>query len=197
MNMKLILISTGVVLAGLAQATTLSFHGVADDFFEAYISTSDTVQGTQFAAQAGTWQGGGAGGSVTLTPFVTNYLHIQARDVFGAPSMFIGQASLDNTDFYFGNLTQNLLTNTSDWNLSLTGFGSNYGTPADLGQNGTGAWGTQSQVDINAHRLWSTPNGGGGEQYFSVAIYTDVVPEPFTMVGLAGVAALALRRRKK
>jgi len=196
--MKLLLIASGVGLAALSQATTLTCTGVADDFFEAYISTNDSIQGTMFAQQTGTWQGGGATGSVTLTPFVTNYLHIQARDTFGAPSMFIGQASLSDTDFYFGNLTQNLLTNPTDWDLSLTGFGSNYVTPADLGQNGTGPWGNQTSVDINARRLWSTPNGGGGEHYYSVAIYTDAVPEPFTMVGLGvfGIAA-AMRKRKQ
>ncbi|MFM9873821.1 MAG: PEP-CTERM sorting domain-containing protein [Fimbriimonadaceae bacterium] len=195
--MKLVLIASGVGLAALSQATTLTFTGVADDFFDAYVSTNDSVQGTLFAQQTATWQSGGATGSITLTPFVTNYLHVKARDAFGAPSMFIGQASLDNTDFEFLNTTQSILTNTADWNLSLTGFGSGYFTPADLGQNGTGPWGTQGNVNINARRLWSTPNGGGGEQYFSIAIRSNAVPEPMTMVGLAVLGLVASRRKLK
>ncbi|MCE9559908.1 MAG: PEP-CTERM sorting domain-containing protein, partial [Armatimonadetes bacterium] len=119
---------------------------------------------------------------------------IRARDVFGAPSMIVGEASLSDTGFAFGNATQNLLTTTADWNLSLTGFGAGYFTPTDIGANGTGPWGTQSGISNNARRLWSGQTGG--EHYFSVPIYA-AVPEPATALAmLAGAGALVLRRRR-
>ena len=190
--MRIYLIGIGLVMAGFAQATTLTFEAVADDTFTAYISTDDTVLGTQFLSQVGTWQNGGGVGSIGLTAGVTNYLHVIAMDQFGAPSMLIGEASLDDGLFEFGNSSQTLLTNTTEWNLSLTGFGVNYFTPSDLGQNGTGPWGIQSNIDINARRLWSQQTGG--EHYFSVAI--NPVPEPISLIGL-GAFGLLLRRKKK
>lgn len=190
--MRIAFVAVGLAASVLAQATTLTFTGVADDFFEAYLSTNDSVQGTLICAQTGTWQSGGATGSITLVANVTNYLHIQARDAFGAPFMMIGQASLSDAGFEFLNSTQSMLTNPNDWVVSNTGFGSNYVTPTDLGQNGTGAWGTQANVNINARRIWSAQ--ATGEQYFSVAIRP--VPEPLSLFGLAGVAFLAARKRK-
>lgn len=190
--MRFAFFAMGLAAGVVAQATTLTFTGVADDFFEAYLSTNDTVQGTLICQQTNTWQNGGASGSISLVPNVTNYLHVQARDAFGAPSMFIGQASLSDAGFEFLNNTQTMLTNPNDWQLSLTGFGVNYFTPTDLGPNGTGAWGTQSNIDINARRLWS--NQTAGEHYFSIAIRP--VPEPFTLIGIAGLAFVAARKRK-
>lgn len=179
--------------AQFASATTLTFSGVADDFFEAYISTSDSVQGTQFAAQTGTWQAGTVTGTTVLTPNVVNYLHIRARDTFGAPSMLVGEAWLDDANFAFPNAAQNLLTNNTDWSLSLTGFGVNDLIPTVVGQNGQNVWGTQSGISLSAKRLWS--NQTQGEHYFTVAI--TPVPEPATMVALGLGAAGLLRRRSR
>ncbi|MCE9557475.1 MAG: hypothetical protein K8R88_00845, partial [Armatimonadetes bacterium] len=61
-----------------AHATSLTLSMVADDYYEAYISTSDAVQGTQFSAQVNTWQFGTVTGSTALTAGMTNYLHIRA-----------------------------------------------------------------------------------------------------------------------
>jgi hypothetical protein len=174
-----------------AFATNLTFHGVADDFFDAYISTDDTVQGTLFASQTATWQSGGAGGTVALTAGVDNYLHVRARDVFGAPSMFIATASLSDSAFKFANQTQQINTNATDWQLSLTGFGQNYFAPTDLGKNGTLVWGNLALVDSNARHLWSQQTAG--EHYFSLKI--ESVPEPLTLLALPAV--LLLRRKKK
>lgn len=181
-------------LIGSASATTLTFTGVADDFFEAYISTNDSVEGTQFLAQTNTWQAGAVTGNVALTAGVTHYLHIRARDVFGAPSMLVGEASLSDAGFSFDNNTQGLLTNATDWKVSLTGFGSNYQTPAVVGQNGQNVWGTHAGISLNALRIWSTTSGGGGEHYFTARI--NAVPEPASMVAL-GLGALALVRRRR
>lgn len=182
----------GIVAAGsFASATTLNLAMVADDFFEAYISTSDMVQGTQFAAQTSTWQGGAVLGSTTLTAGQTNWLHVRARDVFGAPSMLIGQLGLSDSQFWFDNNSQSLLTDAVDWKVSLTGFGSGYFTPTIIGQNGGGPWGTQSGISMNAMRIWSSQTAG--EHYFSVRINT--VPEPATL-SLIGIGLAAIARRR-
>lgn len=192
--MKNILCLATLVAAGGASATTLTFTGVADDFFEAYLSTNDSVQGTQFVAQVNTWQSGAVTGNIVLTPNVTHYLHIRARDTFGAPSMFIGSASLSDNLFFFDNATQALSTNNTNWQLSLTGFGSNYVVPADLGANGSGPWGFHNGISATARRLWS-PTGAAGEHYFTARI-NAVVPEPATFA-IAGLALLGLRRRRR
>lgn len=188
-------IAFALVLFGaqFASATTLTLRAVADDFFEAYISTSDSVQGTQFAAQTGTWQAGTTTGTTLLTPNVVNYLHIRARDAFGGPSMLVGELWLDDLSFAFPNASQNLVTNNTDWSLSLTGFGVNDLIPTVVGQNGQNVWGTQSGISLSAMRLWS--NQTQGEHYFTVAI--TPVPEPATMVALGLGAAGLLRRRSR
>lgn len=191
--MRVIALFIALVGTQISSATTLTLKMVADDFFEAYISTSDAVQGTQFAAQTGTWQAGTVTGTTVLTPNVVNYLHVRARDAFGAPSMLVGELSLDDSGFAFPNATQNLLTNNTDWSLSLTGFGVNDLTPTVVGQNGSGPWGTQSGISLNASRIWSSQTQG--EHYFTVAI--SPVPEPATMFALGLGAAGFLRRRSR
>lgn len=191
--MKAFLTVVGVSAVTVASATTLNLTMLADDFFEAYISTNDSVQGTQFLVQSNTWQSGAVTGSVALTPNVVNYLHINARDVFGQPSMIIGEASLSDSGFAFPNSLTTLLTNTTDWKVSLSGYGSGYFTPTDLGPNGSGPWGFNSGISASARRIWS--NQTTGEHYFSVAL--TPVPEPATIGLLIASASLYLKRRKR
>lgn len=193
--MKRVFLLGLLALGGGASATTLTFTGLADDAFEAYISTNDSVEGTLFLAQTSTWLAGAVTGTVNLIPNVTHYLHIRARDIAGPPSMLIGEALLDDANFWFDNTTNQLLTNTVNWKVSLTGFGSNYFTPVDLGGNGTGPWGNTSGIAPTARRIWSTPNGAGGEHYFTARIST--VPEPATMAILGTGLAILIRRRKR
>jgi hypothetical protein len=190
--MKSALALFGLCVSGVAHATTLSLTMVADDFFDAYVSTNDSSQGTLFLQQTNTWQSGAVTGSITLTPNVVNYLHVAARDVFGAPSMIIGEASLSGGGFFFPNSATSLLTNTSDWKLSLTGFGSGYFTPTDLGANGTSPWGLHSGIASTARRLWSGQTSG--IHSFSVAM--TPVPEPLTLLVLAPCVAWTLRSRR-
>ncbi|GAB4118132.1 MAG: hypothetical protein Fur0036_02060 [Fimbriimonadaceae bacterium] len=193
--MKLLLV-TGLTatLASASFATSITVVGVADDFFTAYLSTSPTVQGTQFANQTATWQNGTVTGTINLTPNVTNYVNIVARDAFGAPSMFIGSLSLSDAQFQFNDASQFIVSaNNSNWTASIVGVG---GTPTsinDLGGNGTQIWGNFGTLPSSARHIW-TPGAVSNIRYFQVAV--TPVPEPGTMLAFAGLAAIAAKRRR-
>ena len=99
--------------------------------------------------------------------------------------------------FSFVNGTQNLLTDSSPWLVSKTGFGSNYAAPTVIGPQGTGPWGTFNTIDANANYIWADTTGN--TVYFSAAIRPNdaSTPEPTTLSLLAlGGGALLLRRRR-
>jgi hypothetical protein len=154
------------VSASAAIATTLAVTMSADDAFEAFVSTDDAVEGAQFL-QGTSWSAPQSG-EVTLTPGVVHYLHVRARDVFGAPSMLVATLTLDDEQFAFGNGLQVLHTDVEHWTLSLTGFGTDPMTPVDLGQHGTQVWGLLAGIDASARHIWSAQTTG--EHYFSVVI---------------------------
>ena len=58
--------------------------------------------------------------------------------------------TLDSTDAEFVNGTQTLLTNTTDWNTSSVGWGTDYVVPADLGPNGTNDLFNRLDTTLNA-----------------------------------------------
>src|SRR5437764_6067297 len=103
-----------------AQATTLSGNMTVDNFFFAFISTSDATLGTQVAS-GNNWPTTVGIPATTLTPGVTNYLHIEAINQTG-PAMFIGDFSLSDTGFTFANGTQSLSTDTTDWRGGFNDF---------------------------------------------------------------------------
>lgn len=179
----------GLVNASHATSLTVTFN--ADDFCDVYISSNDSTQGTLIVSKNSTWQTAPTPTSITLSAG-THYLHIRARDAFGAPSMLLGLATLSDSNGTFVNGTQSLVTNTKDWNLSLTGFGQNYFTPIDLGADGTQVWQDTPNIPNTARHIWSQQTQG--EHYFSTKI--EVVPEPATMIALSA-GLLAMRRRRR
>jgi MYXO-CTERM domain-containing protein len=181
-------------LSVASMATDLTLTGLADDFFVASVSTDPSLAGSTFLEQVNTWQSGAVTGSITLTPGVTNYLNIAARDAFGAPSMFIGEASLSDALFSFNDGSQFILTDTGvNWTASLAGFGGAPEGIIGLGANGTGPWGFNSGIDANAQRIWT--NGAVPDvRYFQVQI--NAVPEPGLMAA-AALGGLALLRRRR
>lgn len=187
------------VAAVNASAATLSGNTTTDDAFDLYVSTNDSVLGT--LVSSGNYWGTTYSFNATLTPNVTNYIHVAAKDVYYVISAFIGDFSLSDNSFEFVNGTQNLLTNTADWGVSASGFGGPYSTPISHGTNGVGPWGFRPGISGSANWIWHNNQCLGCTVYFSTAInpVTAPVPEPETyamlLAGL-GLMGFVARRQK-
>ncbi|MBI1333011.1 MAG: hypothetical protein GC165_09035 [Armatimonadetes bacterium] len=190
--MNRIVLSGGVILAAsMASATDLNFSGSADDAFVAYVSTNPNVTGTSFVS--GSSWGVTYTGNFTLTPGTTNYLHIDAFDVAGAPSMLIAQLGLSDSSFWFDDMTQSALSGDSNWSASLVGFGGATTPIIDEGVNGTSPWGSRPNIDPNAHFVWTDGNVSD-HRYFTVQINTVPEPAELTVLGLGILPFLRLRK---
>jgi len=200
---KRFVVSLGITLAtsfvGLSQvnAATLSGNLTVDDAFTAYISTSDSVLGSLLTSSGSSLWGTAQSFSTTLAPGTNYFLHIEATDLYGPPSAFLGSFGLTGTEFKFANGTQSLVSNATDWRVSASGFGSSYNTPYSYGGNGIGPWGTMGTIDSNAEWIWTGPSGTVGTAYFSTAVVAVPEAETYAMM-LAGLGLMGfmVRRRK-
>jgi hypothetical protein len=193
-------------------ADTVSGNFTTDNHFKMWISTDDTVAGSQQYTSDWTywdWTSPEAV-SFTLTPGVTNYLHVYAWDDGQTAAGVIGNFSLNSASYWFDNGTQSLLTNADEyWKVRENGFNGTDITSYLIDEGGVGAapWagnGDLSSINANARWMWTDKytfdgiygHDLGKERYFSAAINT--VPEPVsTALFLLGGATLAVRRMRK
>lgn len=166
---------------GAATPGTLTGTMTVDNEFTWYISTDDNVQGT--VVTSGTNWNSSYSGSVNLAAGQTYYIHIKATDQ-GGPEFFLGNFALTG-GFQFGNGTQTLRTNVSDWKVSSTGWG-NYVSPYFVGDAGNqspwnGATAGYSPAQLIWEGTWNTT--GGETKYFTAPIYPVIPGSNVTITG--------------
>ena len=200
------LMLTVTFLGNVANAGLLTGNLNVDDAFTVYISTDDSIAGTEILS--GTkWETTFAF-DYDLGADVDYYLHIHGRDLHNVIAGFLGDFTLTGTDHLFSNLTTSAITNATDWQVSTSGW-NNYRQASTVGQNGDRPWYLRSGVNSNAEWIWSRSGNDShldNDAYFSIAITattattvnTEQVPEPYTLAIFAlGVIGLASRRFKK
>jgi hypothetical protein len=181
---------TLVLPAAASADITLTASMTVDNSFTASISTSPTAAGTTFLT-GNNWPTVSTG-SFVFPAAGTYYLQVEAVDG-GPPAMFIGQFGLAGGNATFSNGTAALVSNTTNWVVSNSGFGVGTVTPLDIGPNGTGPWGNFGAISSDAHYLWAptyTP-----VVYFTTVITVVPAPAGAAVLGLGALAALRRRRR--
>jgi len=192
---KSVLAASLVLLSSTHVSATMLSGGLnVDNGYAAYISTDNSVQGTLVSA-ANNWYSTYNFSGVNLTAGQNYFLHIFAYDQGGIAG-FLGEFNLTGSDHVFSNGLNTLLTNTSDWDVSTSGWGS-YQDASYLGYNGVGPWGTRTGVNSNADWIWSEDAHNHNEVYFTTSITAAAVSEPGSMMLLGlGLAGLMFARKQ-
>lgn len=187
------LVIASVAASSMVNADSILVGSIAaDDEHKTYISTADNVAGTLIAS-GDNWRNA-ASITTTLAEGQDYYLHVHVKDKYQVIAGFLGSFSLTG-NHTFANGSKSLLTNSTDWKVSKTTWGT-YTSAVELGRNGDAVFPWKrviAGVDADANWIW-TEAGQLGEGYFSVKIEASEVPVPAAawlfgsaILGLAGV----------
>lgn len=187
-----------VLMSNATASVTLLTGGLnVDNGYTAYISTDDSISGTTLSS-AVNWVDTQSIGTVDLTVGQDYFLHILADNITG-PAGFLGDFSLSGSNHMFSNGNTFLTTNTTDWLVSASGWGS-YGAVTSYGTNGVSPWGDRTGVNSSAEWIWLPSVQNYQNAYFTTQISaTSAVPEPSIialMLGGLGLVGFMTRRKQ-
>jgi hypothetical protein len=174
--------AVSLITASAMGQVNLNALMVADDSFQASISTDPNAAGSVFLS--GSNFNSTFSGSTTLPGPGTYYLQIRA-ETFGGQRMMSGLFTLDNPLATFANGSSSLVSGISTWTVSDTGFGIAPAAPVVV-PNG---WGSFVGLESAAFIWHSSPESVA---YFTAEI--TVVPAPASLA-LLSLFALGRRRR--
>lgn len=160
-------LSIGFVAISDSHAATLSGDINVDNSHTTYISTDDSVAGTQVATGSD-WTITNSFSGVNLEAGRPYFLHVNGVDA-GGPAAFLGDFTLTGGGHSFAGGGTTVTTGTN-WLVSTTGW-SGYVAATGYGTNGVGPWNFRpAPADPNAVWIWSANNDADNNVYFSMAI---------------------------
>jgi hypothetical protein len=186
-----------LAFASAASATTLSTKLAVDNGFTAYLSTSNSSIGTQFAA-GHDWTTV-ATNTVELGSAQQYFLQIAAYDDADLAGL-LGEFSLTGTGYHFADGSTKVLSGSTLLTGNNDGFTGNYTALTTIDLHNTAQWNAVSGIDPNARWVWARWYDFDNTSFVSLEIVADVpvaapsdVPEPASL-GLVGLGLLALSR---
>ncbi|NCP65793.1 MAG: LamG domain-containing protein [Paraglaciecola sp.] len=151
----------------VAAASTLSGNLTADDEFDVFISTNDNLAGT-YLGSGNDWRNTYTF-SQNLVDGQDYYFHIYAKNNL-SDAGFLGQFQLSGSDHVFSNDLTTVLTNTTDWKVSKTGWSGYVNASTRNGNNGVSPWATRPFISASATWIWSNTVTENSGVYFSIKI---------------------------
>lgn len=167
------------LISNSIQAATLTGNASVDNSYTMYLSTSDSVAGTQISVGSN-WAVSNAIPATNLVPGQNYFLHVLARD-FGVKAGFLGDFTISGTGHTFVNGLTTVETGTN-WRVSTTGW-AGYVQASTYGLNSAGLapWNQViAGVNPTATRIWSVNNAAVIDTpvYFTIAIRATVTSVP-------------------
>ncbi len=190
-----------VSISNSAIAQPLTANITADDELDLFIgNTPVTGQPPNFGSDD-IWQNSQQHIEATL-PQNDFFLFIEARDRHRARVGFLGSFTLGDPRWSFANGTQNLITDTLHWEVSMVDFTTGFATPILKEVNGGSTWGTIAGIDPAAEWIWADcpPATPLCTSFFRTPIFFNAeqvpAPAPIALLGL-GLLLIRLTRRRE